>query len=360
MTTVHLKIKDNGYPIVIGPGILKDIPRHLKRLSLGKDAVIISHPNIERLYGEKLSTTLIKAGYSVKILNVPEGEKSKSATYALRLIEDIAAYDINRKVFIIALGGGVVGDLAGFVASIYKRGIPYIQVPTTLLAQIDSSIGGKTAIDLKYGKNLVGAFYQPKAVFADTKVLSTLDLRQIRNGLAEAIKYGVIKDSILFSFLEKNYARILKNDDQALTFMVKRCAKIKADVVSLDERETKNIRTILNFGHTVGHAIEAAGGFRYHHGEAVALGMRVAIRISVIKGILDVKAEERINALITSVGLPEKMHNIKISKIMDLMLHDKKFVAGRNRFVLSTKIGQVRIIENIPLPTILQAISFIS
>lgn len=356
MTTIHLKLKSHGYPIVIGPNIFKDIPKYLKKLPLGKDAVIISHATIERLHGVRLSAALVKQGYCVKIFNVPEGEQSKSASCALRLIERIADYDVNRKIFIVALGGGVVGDLAGLVAAIYKRGVPYIQVPTTLLAQIDSAIGGKTAIDLKYGKNLVGAFYQPQAVFADIKVLSTLKLRQIRNGLAEAIKYGVIKDSVLFSFLEKNYARLLKNDSKSMTLMVKRCARIKAKVVEVDEKETKGIRTILNFGHTAGHAIEAAGGFRYHHGEAVALGMRVAGRISFLMGMLSASQEHRLNALITRVGLPEKIEKIKISKIMELMRHDKKFVAGRNRFVLAANIGQVKVVENIPADVILQAL----
>jgi 3-dehydroquinate synthase len=356
MINIRLKLKDNGYSILIGASILKNIPQYLKKLSLGKDAVIISHSVIERLHGLKLSKALIQAGYSVKVFNVPEGEVSKSASCALRLIEQIAAYDVNRKIFIIALGGGVVGDLAGFVAAIYKRGIPYVHVPTTLLAQIDSSIGGKTAIDLKYGKNLVGAFYQPKAVIADSEVLLTLKARQIRNGLAEAIKYGVISDPVLFRFLEKNYKRILSQDRQAVAFMVKRCAQIKANVVVSDEKELKGIRTILNFGHTVGHAVESAGNFRYHHGEAVALGMRVAGRISVLKGLFNVKEERRLNDLITSVGLPQKIEKIKVSKILDLMSHDKKFIAGRNRFVLASKIGQVKVIENIPSTMIQQAI----
>lgn len=360
MTSIHLNLKNNGYPIFIGHDILKDFPRFLKKLSLGQDAVIISHPIIGRLYGEKLTAVLIKAGYSVKVFNVPEGEKSKSASFAMKLVENIASYDVNRKIFVIALGGGVVGDLAGFVAAIYKRGIPYIQVPTTLLAQIDSSIGGKTGIDLKYGKNLVGAFYQPRIVFVDTKVLATLNLRQMRNGLAEAIKYCIIKDAFLFGFLEKNYKLILKNDVKALTFMVKRCVAIKADVVAMDEKETRSIRTILNYGHTVGHAIEAAADFRYHHGEAVALGMRVAGRVSVMKGFLNTKEEQRINDLIKAVGLPEKMKNVKISKIMDLMRHDKKFVAGCNRFVLATGIGQVRVVENISADIITSAIESIS
>lgn len=357
---IQMKLKDNKHSITIGHNLLKDLPRYLKKLSLGKDAIIISHPVIERLHGAPLKNALTKAGYSVKVFNVPEGEKSKSASYALRLIEQIAAYDVNRKIFIIALGGGVVGDLAGFVAAIYKRGVPYIQVPTTLLAQIDSSIGGKTAIDLTYGKNLVGAFCQPKAVFADTKVLSTLSVRQIRNGLAEAIKYGVIKDARLFSFLEQHHKRLLKGEAKYLALMIKRCAQIKADVVAADEKETKGIRTILNYGHTAGHAIEAAGNFRYHHGEAVALGMRVAGRISVLKGLLSKADEGRINALITAAGLPQTITKIKLPKIMDIMRHDKKFVAGRNRFVLASRIGQVKVVENIPTEIITSAIKSIS
>jgi 3-dehydroquinate synthase len=360
MTTIQVKLKDNGYPIVIGNNILKDLPKYLKKLSLGKDAVIISHSLIERLHGRRLAATLTKAGYSVKTFNVPEGEQSKSASCALHLIESIAGYDVNRKIFIIALGGGVIGDLAGFVAAIYKRGIPYIQIPTTLLAQIDSSIGGKTAIDLKYGKNLVGAFYQPQAVIADTKVLSTLNQRQMKNGLAEAIKYGIIKDPQLFRFLENNYGRILKHQPKDVTHMVKRCAQIKAEVVAADEKETKGIRTILNYGHTAGHAIEAAGNFRYHHGEAVALGMRVAGRISVLKGLLTESIEKRINDLITAVGLPQKIEKISLSKIMDLMSHDKKFIAGRNRFVLASSIGQVKVLDQIPPEMITSAIQSIS
>lgn len=357
--TINLKLKNNSYPIVIGYDFLKDIPRYLKKLSLGKDAVVISHALIQRLHGARLRAALSQAGYTVKFFNVPEGEQSKSANYALGLIEKISAYDLNRKIFIMALGGGVVGDLAGFVAAIYKRGVPYIQVPTTLLAQIDSAIGGKTAIDLKYGKNLAGAFYQPKAVFADTKMLTTLSLRQIRNGLAEAIKYGMIKDPVLFGFLEKNYACILKNDHPCMTEMIKRCVKIKADVVAMDEKETKGIRTILNFGHTAGHAIEAAGNFRYHHGEAIALGMRVAARISVLQGMLNAEDEARLNHLMTVVGLPQKIQKISLSKIIQLMRHDKKFVAGRNRFVLACGIGRVKVIENIPVKIIKQAIKSI-
>ena len=272
-------------------------------------------------------------------------------------MKKISAYDVNKKIFIVALGGGVIGDFAGFVAAIYKRGVPYIQVPTTLLAQIDSSIGGKTAIDLETGKNLVGAFYQPSLVFTDTKVLKTLSPRQIRNGLAEAIKYGIIGDTKLFNFIEANHKKFFKGDIEVLNFIVRRCAKIKAKIVAEDEKETKGIRTVLNFGHTVGHAVEAAGKYnQYHHGESVGLGMRVAARISVSMGLLAGPQEQRINQLISSVGLPEKIKGVRLTKILDLMQHDKKFTAGHNRFVLVPKIGQVKVVRDIPANIITQAI----
>ncbi len=357
ISRVAVNLKHNSYNILIGHDILGKFPQFIRTLGLGRDAVIISHSSLERLYGIKLSASLKKAGYSVKFFNVPEGESSKSASCAMRLLEAISVYDADKKIFIVALGGGVVGDLAGFVAAIYKRGVPYIQVPTSLLAQIDSSIGGKTAIDLKTGKNLVGAFYQPKLVVADTGSLKTLDERQRRNGLAEAIKYGVISDAGLFGYIEANHRKFLQGNSDVLNTIVCRCAKIKAGVVSKDERETLGIRTILNFGHTVGHAVEAAGGYgRYQHGEAVALGMRVAARISVGLRLLSSSQELRINQLITSVGLPEKIKGVPLAKILGLMQHDKKFTAGHNRFVLAKKIGQAVVVKDIPQSLITQAI----
>ena len=354
---VPVRLTENSYQIAIGHDILPDAAKHFKNLGLGKDAIIISHPLIERLHGVKLAVGLRKAGYSVKVLNVPEGESSKSAAYALRLIEQIAAYDVDKKIFIIALGGGVIGDLSGFVAAVYKRGIPYIQVPTTLLAQIDSAIGGKTAIDLKYGKNLVGAFYQPKLVLTDAKALKTLSRRQIQNGLAEAIKYGVINDAALFRYIESNHVRFLKGDPKVLTHIVERCSRIKARVVAADEKETKGLRTILNFGHTVGHAIEAASRYgQYQHGEAIALGMRVAAEISLSLGLLKPVDGMRLGQLITNVGLPQRIEKVKLRDIVDLMRHDKKFVAGQNRFVLATRIGKVKVVKAVPMDVITAAI----
>jgi 3-dehydroquinate synthase len=357
ISKIAVNLKDNAYAIAIGHDILGEFPKHIRTLGLGKDALIISHPVIERLYGVKLSAALRKEGYSVKTLNVPQGEKSKSADCAMKLLKQISAYDVDKNIFIIALGGGVVGDLAGFVAAIYKRGIPYIQIPTTLLAQIDSSIGGKTAIDLATGKNLVGAFYQPRLVFADTKVLKTLDKRQIRNGLAEAIKYGIIGDPKLFDYIEANHQQFIKGDSEVLNVIVRRCAQIKAQVVAADEKETKGLRTVLNFGHTVGHAVEAAARYdQYHHGESVGLGMRVAARISVGMGLLTTPQEARINQLITRVGLPERIVGVRMPKILDLMRHDKKFTAGHNRFVLARRIGQVLVVRDIPQQLITKAI----
>lgn len=357
MTIVPVRLKSNSYPILIGSHILSKLPSVLKKLNIGHDAVVITDRSVEKIYGNKVSSILKSKGFSVKIFSVAAGEKSKSADVAIRIVEEIAAYDVGREIFIIALGGGVVGDLAGFVAAIYKRGIPYVQVPTTLLAQIDSSIGGKVGVDLTVGKNLAGAFHQPKAVFSDVDFLTTLDVRQIRNGLAEAVKYGVIVDRALFVYLEKNYDGFLSLDRKVLTRVVQACSRIKADVVSKDEKETKGLRTILNFGHTLGHALENAAGYhRYHHGEAVALGMRMAALISCRKGMLSQPDFERINRLLTRIGLPETFTNVPQSKILSAMNHDKKFIAGKNRFVLARRIGSVEVVSGVSMPLIEEAL----
>jgi 3-dehydroquinate synthase len=354
---IPVNLKASPYVIAVGYDISGEFAKRIKGLGLGKDALIISNRMIERLHGAKLCAALKKAGCTVKLLNVPEGEKSKSVACALGLLEAISAYDVDKKIFIIALGGGVVGDLAGFVAAVYKRGVPYIQVPTTLLAQIDSSIGGKTAIDLQAGKNLVGAFCQPRMVFTDTKVLKTLSRRQIRNGLSEALKYGIIKDAKLFGYIEANHKKFCSGDVQALNFVVARCAKIKAAIVAADEKEAKGLRTVLNLGHTVGHAVEAAGRFdQYHHGEAVGLGIRVAARISSDLGLLALPQERRINELITAIGLPQKIEGLRLARILELMKHDKKFSAGHNRFVLIEAIGRVKVVCDVPQRLIAGAI----
>lgn len=357
MKKVQLHLKENSYQIIIGNRILSKLGDALSKLNIGRDAVIITNTGIAQHHANKLIAGLHKNGFSTKILTVPAGERSKSAQTAFALMGKIAAYDVKRKVFLIAFGGGVVGDLVGYVAAAYKRGIPYVQVPTTLLAQVDSAIGGKVGVDLSIGKNLIGAFYQPRIVWSDVAVLSTLTERQIRNGLAEAVKYGVIIDRRLFEYLEKNHKRLLDSDPRSLEYVVQRCSRIKAQVVSRDERETKGLRTILNFGHTIGHAIEAASDYsHYQHGEAVALGMRVAAELSWRMGLFSAQSVLRLEKLLNQIGLPTRIRKVGIGPILKKMAHDKKFKGGRNRFVVAVSIGQVKVMEEIPAQLINESI----
>lgn len=358
MKTIRLHLKERSYEIAIGDGLLARSGALLKRLGLGRDAVVITNRGVRRLYGRRLEASLRKSGCTVRFELVPDSEKAKSSSTALKLISSIATYDKRRSVFIIALGGGVIGDLAGFVAATYKRGIPYVQIPTTLLAQVDSAIGGKTAIDLKIAKNLVGAFYQPRIVISDISLTETLPARQIRNGLAEIIKYGVIKDARLFDFLEKNYADILSRHKQALEFAVTRSSAIKARVVEHDEFDRTGARAVLNFGHTIGHAVEAASSYSsaYDHGESVAIGMVVACDIALRLKTIDPISAERIRSLIGRVGLPTKIKGLGLARIYAALVHDKKFVGGRPRLVIPVSIGRVKIADGVPDTVIKKAI----
>lgn len=348
MKTIEVRLKENSYPILVGRGILSGIGPRLKTLNLGTDAVVVTNPVIKKHHGTALVRGLRKAGFGVQFITVPSGEKSKSAPTAFAVIQKAAALSVGKKPFVVAFGGGVVGDLAGYVAAAYKRGIPYIQIPTTLLAQIDSAIGGKVGVDLPVGKNLVGAFYQPKAVISDVDVLDTLTKRQVKNGLAEAVKYGVIDSPKLFAFIEERCERLLSLNKKDLIHLVEECSRIKAKVVMKDEKETKGIRSILNFGHTIGHAIEAANRFKdYHHGEAIALGMRVAAEISRQKGMLRDRDVRRLNALISAVGLPAVIRNVKPAAVLSAMRHDKKFQGKKNRFILAERIGKVKVVDGV-------------
>lgn len=357
MNTIKLNLGKRSYQIIVGSGNLSLLGKYITKLRLGTHAYIITNATIKNKYGRLAENSLKKSGFKVKFKIVPDSEKSKSIEITTAVIKDLARFDIKKRVFIVALGGGVIGDLSGFIASIYKRGIPYIQVPTTLLAQVDSSIGGKTAIDLSEGKNLVGAFYQPGLVLSDIALLKTLNRRQLSNGLAEAIKYGVIKDQGLFVYLEKNYKNIIKREEGALEYIVTACAKIKAGIVSLDEREEKGLRTALNFGHTIGHAIEAASGFnKYNHGEAVALGMLIASEISVKLNLIQDSLLKRIESLIANAGLPVRIKSISVEGILSKYYHDKKFIGSKNRFVLLSGLGRTKIVKAIPLRIIRWAI----
>jgi 3-dehydroquinate synthase len=357
MKVIKIKLKKRSYSVIIGANIIVLLGKYLTRLGIGNSAYVITNKLIKNRYGRLLNKVLKKSDFNIRFKLVPDSEKSKSIKTASLIIEDITRYDKGKRLFIIAFGGGVIGDLAGFVASIYKRGIPYIQIPTTLLAQVDSSIGGKTAVDLRSGKNLVGAFYQPRLVFSDVDILKTLDLRQLRNGLAEVIKYGAIKDPALFVYLEKRYKDILGLKRAAMEFIVRRSALIKAGIVHRDEREEKGIRTILNFGHTLGHAIEAAADYKkYSHGEAIALGMLVACDIGRKLRITDEVVCQRMKNLIKAVGLPTKIQKAPLRDIIKAHYYDKKFIGSKNRFVIIKNIGRTKIKENIPIKIIKEAL----
>jgi 3-dehydroquinate synthase len=357
MKSIKVSLKGNSYNIIAGSGVLVKLGGQLKKLKIGADAYIITNAYLKSKFGRILERSLRDFGFSLRFKLVPDAEKSKSLAQAARILADITAYDQKKKIFIVAFGGGVIGDLAGFTASIYRRGTPYIQVPTTLLAQVDSSIGGKTAVDLDQGKNLAGTFYQPRLVLSDIDLLKSLPRKQLVSALAEVIKYAVIKDPRLFVYLEKNMDRILAKNSGCLEFIVARCAHIKADIVSRDEKEALGLRTILNFGHTLGHAIEAAGSFNiYNHGEAVGLGMLCSCGISRSLGLLSQRDFERIEVLIRRAGLPRAIKGVNFNKIISSHYHDKKFIGAKNKFVLVKKIGQAMIKENIPLELINEAL----
>jgi 3-dehydroquinate synthase len=357
MKTIRLELKKRSYDIIVGSNILGHLGGYISKLNIGRDAYVITNASIKNRYGNSLEKSLKQSGLSVRFKLVPDTEESKSIEISSLIIKDLAHYDKAKRIFIVAFGGGVIGDLAGFVASVYKRGVSYLQVPTTLLAQVDSSIGGKTAVDLVEGKNLIGAFYQPRLVLSDVKFLKTLDQRQMRSGLAEVIKYGIIKDEKLFDYLEIRYKDILARRELCLEYIVKRCSFIKANIVSSDEREEKGIRTILNFGHTIGHAIEAAANYKvYNHGEAIAQGMLAALDISKTLNFINPKTAQRIENLIKKVGLPVKIEKVTLEDIIKAHYRDKKFVGLKNRLVLIKGIGKTKIVENVPLAIIKEAI----
>lgn len=358
MKIVKVNLKGAAYNIVIGNNIIKVLGSYITKLNIGSDAYIITNALIKNKYGLIISNSLKAAGFNVQFKLLPDSERSKSLDSLSLITRDLARFDKKRRVFVIAFGGGVIGDLAGFAASVYKRGISYLQVPTTLLAQVDSSIGGKTGVDLPQGKNLVGTFYQPRMVFSDLMFLQSLDLKQLRNGLAEIIKYGIIKDPQMFAYLEKRHQDILARKPDALEYIVERSSSIKAIIVQQDEREEKGIRTILNFGHTIGHAIEAAGKYKkYTHGEAVALGMLAVCDLSRQLGVItDNDLPQRIETLIETIGLPVRIEGISSDDIITAYYRDKKFIGAKNKFVLIEKIGKTKIREDIPLKIIKAAL----
>jgi len=334
---LHVDVGHSRYPIVIGPGLLGD-PSLLGAQVVGRDLLVVTDTTVAPLYLGKLRDAL--GDRRIVDCVLPDGERHKTLSTAARVFDALVEAKLNRDVTVLALGGGVVGDIAGFAAACYQRGVGYVQLPTTLLAQVDSSVGGKTGVNHPGGKNLIGAFYQPLAVVADTETLKTLPDRELRAGLAEVIKYGCIWDPLLFEWLEEHIVDLTRRDPEALAHAIGQSCAIKAAVVARDEREN-NVRAILNFGHTFGHAIESATAYeRYLHGEAVALGMLIATDLSQRLGLIDRAAFQRVHNLLARAGLPVQTPRIGVARAFELMQMDKKVLAGAVRLVLLEKLGR--------------------
>jgi len=348
--TVKVPLGNRGYDIQIGPSQLSELGRECARLKLGERCAIITDTNVGRRYAKPAYESLLKAGFNPSLVTVPAGETAKNLKSVGFCYNQLASHRLERKSFIVALGGGVVGDLAGFVAASYLRGVAFVQVPTTLLAQVDSSVGGKVGVNLKAGKNLVGAFYQPKIVLCDLDTLRTLPEREFRAGLAEVIKYGIIYDADLFARLERDLPKLLRRETKTLTEVIARCCEIKAEVVGQDETES-GLRAILNFGHTIGHGLEAISSYgKYLHGEAISIGQVAAAQLSAKLSGLSQPDARRIAELFKRAGLPTdvRLHSNQRAKLFAAMKLDKKVSDGEIRFVLAKHIGEVTWGQRVP------------
>lgn len=336
MDTLTVELGHRSYPILIGPDLLGD-PEVFGRHIAARDVLIVSNTTVAPLYLRALEQSLAPRRTLVTLL--PDGESHKTLATVERIVDVLVANRFARDCAVVALGGGVVGDMAGFAAAIYQRGVAFVQVPTTLLAQVDSAVGGKTGVNHPGGKNLIGAFHQPSAVIADTRTLTTLPARELRAGLAEVIKYGLICDSRFFDWLEANAEALLAGDQKALAYVIHRSCQIKAAIVGQDEHEHGE-RALLNLGHTFGHALESATGYtRWLHGEAVGAGMVMAARMSQESGLLGEQDLERVIALIARMGLPVRVPGLSPAQVLEHMRIDKKVQAGRMRLVLLRGIG---------------------
>jgi 3-dehydroquinate synthase len=342
MHVVKVNLGDRSYDIEIGLA-LEQVGEHLKRLGLGRKIALITNPTVKSLYYARIANSLQTAGFVVHGVEIPDGEQYKNLDSTNHIYTELLRNNLDRKSAVVALGGGVIGDLAGFAAATFMRSVPFIQIPTTLLAMVDSSVGGKTGVNHPLGKNMIGAFHQPKKVVMDMDVLRTLPKEDFLAGMAEVIKYGIIWDETFFEYLDESCAKIMALDPDALAYIIRRSCEIKAEVVSKDEHES-DIRILLNFGHTVGHAIETEEHYTMRHGHAVAIGMVYASRLASRMGLCADSVPARVKKLIASYGLPTDLSALSrkpaIADLIDTMRVDKKAEGGKVKFVLLTNMGK--------------------
>lgn len=355
---VQVALGERSYEITLAPGALQQTGT-ITRAALGQKTrrvALISNPKVHGLYGKAVEKSLKQAGFTVLTHLMGDGERAKSLRTAEKVWGFLIANRFERSDGIVALGGGVVGDLAGFVAAAFLRGVNFVQIPTTLLAQIDSSVGGKTAVNHALGKNLIGAFHQPRAVVIDPLVLASLPPREFRAGMYEVIKTGIIRDAELAQFIEANLAALQQLEAEPLLRVIKRCCEIKAEVVTADEREG-GLRRILNFGHTVGHALEAVTKYRrLKHGEAVGYGMQCAADIAARAEVLEAVEATRIKQTVAALGRLPHLHDLNVTEILTAMAHDKKASQGKLPFILPTRVGEVVVRDDIPTTIVRAAV----
>ena len=345
--TLRVELGDRGYPIHIGEGLLDQAALYAPHVS-GRRAAVVTNDKVAPLYADRLERALVLAGARVQRIVLPDGESHKSWQVLDRIFAALLQAEADRRTVLVALGGGVVGDMAGFAAATYQRGVAHLQVPTTLLAQVDSSVGGKTAINHPLGKNMIGAFHQPGAVVADTATLASLPEREYASGLAEVVKYGAIHDVAFLAWIEAHVAALRKRDAAALAHAIRRSCEIKAEIVAADEREG-GVRALLNFGHTFGHAIESAAGYgAWLHGEAVAAGMVLAARFSARQGRIDPRDAERLATLLAAMGLPTEAPGYGLDTWLEYMGRDKKNEDGRITLVLLDALGRGAVVKDTP------------
>ena len=333
--------QDNSYEIEIENGLSHTLGLEIGKSNFGKKYCIIADSQVAKVAGKKLLSQFAKQSITAHIISFPRGEQSKNIKVVEMIVEKMSKLGFDRKDCIVALGGGVSGDIAGFCAAIYLRGINFVQVPTTLLAMVDSSIGGKTGVNLKSGKNLVGSFYQPKKVYICPEFLESLPKSEVAAGMSEVIKHAIVADARLFYFIEQNISKIISLDPNVMEQLIEKNCKIKAEVVEKDEKEV-NYRKIINYGHTIGHALESIGNYKqFSHGQAVAIGMRVEAKISQKMGFLNLEEENKIKNLLEQIGLPTKMPKIDLHKVIAATRKDKKAVSGKVYYSLPQKIGKM-------------------